>query len=1090
MKKNPISRRLDPGLVSLNLSLQKVIAMLPQRILMQPLALVLLLLCLINSPAYSAVYYVRQSGSDTNNGLSKNHAFRTIQKAIQTASGNTKIYIGAGEYAEAVARSFNSSNRGTFELIGDTDGKKTGDAGQVTVQALNNQWAIRLYHLQRFEISNIHFEAADDPTKAQGCYVYGSLESTQVDNCSFSEMRYGAYIHTSATSSITNCQFDNITVRATVAYRGDEHLVSNCTFSECHYGVHSNVIPKCTVSDSTFNTQPDDEGKLRLNYAIQAFSTDLVVSDCELTNPHVGIGTNHLTSGTVQKVTINKPRSWAVSLIGTDLSADNVTILGPEDARRGHGLRMYDLDGEEPSIKKCELRGLHLAFYAENNRYQFKHLTIEDNTYGLFVERKADDFRLSNSDQIDISDNYIGIHSRHTKDQPGSISLDRITVENNDFGVLCYDSSIYAEDCTFRSNAIGMRCDRAPVAEIKKSKFLANTERRSWHHYGLQLSAESCEVSDCEFAENQTGFRLANLTEDLPDLEDLTFEDNSHIALDVVHGNIQLDDSSNIKIVGGDHGLVLRHASGEISKLSFPVGQLRPITVYKGKLALSDMQFEQGRIGVHGNASEISVARCNFEAFTHSGIYTWNCPPATIEDCHFESNGSFAVNLTRTRGLTMRNCDLLKSTHYGLFVNSPKKGDCQLELTNNTFAENRYGLRGIRVDFDSTTSKANTFRDNAHGLRIEYGATTLAKDNDNRLTGNNYAVLNYHGRLTVEGLRTSGNTNALYSFKSDTKISDCELQPLGYGLISYSGRTEVDKFSVNGGRFGIHLSPRKNASNQIKLSNLTFTNLSNNGVHIHKHGQKVPNVSVTDMRVAGCRHGIYANGTNLDVQRCQIDRASSYALYQVRGDATFRNLQITNSLHWGVVNQGGEIELNNCSIQSRYGVYLNSRLAVLMNNVIKGSTYGVYTRNKDGVYHVLQSTIGGITHYGVLHNAGDLTLRNSIVQAERYAIWNRSSTGKFEHDHNLVKADRTYVNELPGLNEIEKDPIFVDPIAGDFHLASGSPAINAGTDLSSLTVTDYDGNARPAFRQFEMGAFEYTSEEGSLRVLDWDEKAH
>ena len=48
--------------------------------------------------------------------------------------------------------------------------------------------------------------------------------------------------------------------------------------------------------------------------------------------------------------------------------------------------------------------------------------------------------------------------------------------------------------------------------------------------------------------------------------------------------------------------------------------------------------------------------------------------------------------------------------------------------------------------------------------------------------------------------------------------------------------------------------------------------------------------------------------------------------------------------------------------------------------------------------------------------------------------------------------------------------------------------INAGLDLGSLVPSDMDGNARPSYNGYEMGAYEYMSANGSFRILDWTEK--
>jgi len=52
---------------------------------------------------------------------------------------------------------------------------------------------------------------------------------------------------------------------------------------------------------------------------------------------------------------------------------------------------------------------------------------------------------------------------------------------------------------------------------------------------------------------------------------------------------------------------------------------------------------------------------------------------------------------------------------------------------------------------------------------------------------------------------------------------------------------------------------------------------------------------------------------------------------------------------------------------------------------------------------------------------------------------------------------------------------FVNAAGGDYHLLSGSPAINTGMNTSAYGVTtDMDGNARPSGGTFDIGAYEFT----------------
>ena len=62
----------------------------------------------------------------------------------------------------------------------------------------------------------------------------------------------------------------------------------------------------------------------------------------------------------------------------------------------------------------------------------------------------------------------------------------------------------------------------------------------------------------------------------------------------------------------------------------------------------------------------------------------------------------------------------------------------------------------------------------------------------------------------------------------------------------------------------------------------------------------------------------------------------------------------------------------------------------------------------------------------------------------------------------------------PGIGNLNTDPLFVDRNAGDYHLRSSSPCINAGDPNRTAEAgeTDIDGESRIMGGRIDMGAYE------------------
>ena len=175
-----------------------------------------------------------------------------------------------------------------------------------------------------------------------------------------------------------------------------------------------------------------------------------------------------------------------------------------------------------------------------------------------------------------------------------------------------------------------------------------------------------------------------------------------------------------------------------------------------------------------------------------------------------------------------------------------------------------------------------------------------------------------------------------------------------------------------------------------------------------------------------------------------------------------------------------------------HGLYLCGDNDVVMNNVIiRNSAYGMqiagYTTVSNlKIYNNVMAYNGksGIILWMALSS---VDIKNNIIyQNGSYGIdsWDAHGSGVVL-DHNLVfgngPGDYNFINGGSDYSytrgtTISAAPLFVNSTSAGFdpHLAAGSPAINAGLNLTSFFATDKDGAARPASGSWDLGAYCYS----------------
>lgn len=181
---------------------------------------------------------------------------------------------------------------------------------------------------------------------------------------------------------------------------------------------------------------------------------------------------------------------------------------------------------------------------------------------------------------------------------------------------------------------------------------------------------------------------------------------------------------------------------------------------------------------------------------------------------------------------------------------------------------------------------------------------------------------------------------------------------------------------------------------------------------------------------------------------------------------------------------------------SKYGIYAPLQPCVLKNCLVKstGGNYCYLLQYNTTPTSVVQSclAVGGARGFSITH----VTLYNCVVsgctsgvvadagESTRYSIYNTVvrncttnwlSTGvDLGSSHNATSSAS---DDAPGSNSVTgvASGDFVDATNNDFHLASGSVLIGAGTDLSATFTTDIDGDTWPSGSAWDIGFDYYVS---------------
>ena len=291
----------------------------------------------------------------------------------------------------------------------------------------------------------------------------------------------------------------------------------------------------------------------------------------------------------------------------------------------------------------------------------------------------------------------------------------------------------------------------------------------------------------------------------------------------------------------------------------------------------------------------------------------------------------------------------------------------------------------------------------------------------------------------------------------------------GSSMNSYTRivRLIFDGINAGTGDGAIGMCCAPNAPQFVTLEDVEIKNWLSGGIHLYTDNITIRNSRIhdngfqTDM---GPPHGLYVEGSNNVFEGNEIYNHGfcGFHLYSSTRSVS-NNIIRRNSVHHNAqlgitpitpagVNCAGILMASGSNNQAYNNI-------VHSNGVAPTSVYGagieIYARCSD--CKAMNNTIYGNNGVGINVYPGltGIMLRNNIVTDNSRGSIVNQGTGTLSS------------------NNLTTDPKFINPLANDFRLQSGSLAIDAGVNLSPLVIDDFDARSRFSGSAYDIGAYEY-----------------
>ncbi|HBE70095.1 MAG TPA: hypothetical protein DDW52_18260, partial [Planctomycetaceae bacterium] len=1008
-----------------------------------------------------------------NSGRSPSLAFRTIEKALSVVSGTDRIFIGAGNYPSDASQSFPTGT--ALQIIGDKDGTFTGDAGDICLQSSTGRYSVSLFNTESIAISGITFKSQIPQGQGRGLRIQRVENELLIQDCQFEDLYLAVYATYAESLKLISSTFQDADY-GTYSNYNKEVTLQSVSFESFINGLYAYNVEQTNVSSVTSGL---GNAGVSARYPVSVYSGNVTISDCAFDYAIRAITTSGVGEFLVDTVQVTNSTYGILSRADT-FTCKNFDIQGTASTT-GRGIDVYG--STIPELTDCKLANLHTAIYLDGpTSIVASGLQADSNSYGLRFGPNSADIDLDLSGVI-LQGNRYGVTATSGRENK-AFDLANFKSDANEYAVVTKAGSFSIKDCAITGCRYGAIHYSGEKTQIQNCDIRPNDANSTM---GMLIYSPSTSIDGLLVQGGYEGVRIyMNDVSDTAQIVNTSILDTTYRGLHLQNGTTSLASSNNVVISGPRHGLTTTDAHVVID--GFAPDSDYCFSFTRGTANVANVTMNEGVRFLYSSAQDdLKVTNVSTDAFTDRAYYIVNAQNVSLQDLVASANRN-AVTCYYADNVQLHNLTLNDNTSNSVHLYNLIPPSTYL-LDNVQIRGSTYGYRAVHYPFTPEVISKLSVSDANHAVRVEQTDAVAKGPDQLEVSGNRIALLCYDGTLRCEDIEV-GETNQIgvYASNSPVTLDECKIDSSLYGALLYSPGSRIRDTHFEKATYAVYFAPvatDSGASYDLEIEDCSVAQSTIGAYLIGRNGIR-PRVSVSKVAMQGLSSGLISSNCDLDVLSLSIDTCSSIGFRTTDCDARVSELAISNCDNWGSYCVGGKLDLARSRVHSRWGVYLASDTSTVLNTVIRDSYYGVYQRS--GQAQLLQTTIGNVSGIGVYQIDGDLKMRNSIVDSRRYGLYKRYTTLASEHDYNLIHGDtNSFYNEAPALHEIDKNPIFVSTTGGDLHLAAGSPAINAGEDLSAVTSVDLEGNNRPSFRQYEMGAYEYTEAKGSLRVLNWQE---